>query len=309
MRNLREAHRQPVIHVLASEPHYGEHMRPVFDALPDHLRGIYTDNPKHLPPGQTCIVSSTKDYRHTTGPVVFFEHGVGQKYDTNHTSYAGGPGKDRVILFCNTNRYVDEANRASYPHVPHVIVGCPKLDELQPGKPTEPVVAFSWHWDCRVAPETRTALNHYQDKLPRIAAAAPWTPLGHAHPRAWRRVQPLYTKWKWRTARTFDDVARQAAVYVCDTSSTIYEFAALGRPVVILNAPWYRRDVHHGLRFWENIPGIQVDHPDDLGDAIEQVLNADTWSEERKRITRLVYPHRGEAARRAADAIAALLTT
>jgi CDP-glycerol glycerophosphotransferase (TagB/SpsB family) len=101
----------------------------------------------------------------------------------------------------------------------------------------------------------------------------------------------------------FDDVLAEANVYVCDNSSTIYEFAALNRPVVVLNASYYRRDVHHGLRFWEDVPGIQVNKASDLQDAIQEAVENDTFEAERKRITEKVYPYLGQSAERAAQAI------
>jgi len=55
-------------------------------------------------------------------------------------------------------------------------------------------------------------------------------------------------------------------------NSTIFEFAATGRPVVVVNCPRYRRDVSHGLRFWDDIPGLQCDAPDELPSVIERAL-------------------------------------
>jgi hypothetical protein len=297
-----------MIHFLASEPHYQEHLKPVYEALSPAIRGTFTHKASDIPRNQLCVVASARDYKYTTGPVVFFEHGAGYTYNINHSAYAGGPGRERVILFCNTNEIVAKANRAAYPHIPNVIVGCPKLDRLiNTPKPNSQVIAFSWHWDCKVAPETRTALPHYKDILQHITKDQTWIPLGHAHPRAWHMLQPLYKRLRWPVARTFNEVVDKASVYVCDTSSTIYEFAALDRPVIILNAPEYRKDVSHGLRFWDKIPGIQIDHPGDLQDAINEALTNDTWANTRKEITKEVYPHLGESARRAAEAISALV--
>jgi hypothetical protein len=301
------------VQFLASQPHYVDHLRPVYEALPEEVRGVFATNRNELAPKTLTVVSSYADLLVVKNcPVVFFEHGTGFRYNNNHPSYSGSAKRDGVVLFCNVNRIVESRNQEVNPDAKHVIVGCPKLDSLVAAKfiPDDNAeVAFSWHWECTVAPETRSAWKHYQPHLRQTAEEAKglWAPIGHAHPRAWKTVVKDYEAWNWCTARSFSDVCARADVYVCDTSSTIYEFAALGRPVVILNAPWYRKNVHHGLRFWDHIPGIQVDDPRNLNAAIREALENDTWAEERKRITDIVYPYIGEASQRAAAAILEVL--
>lgn len=310
--------RKPAVQFLATEPHFDDHLRPVWQQIPQHARGIITAKPEELDPDTPTAVAAWGSYRqalqriaHST-PVVFFEHGAGFTYNTPqpHPSYAGGPGRQRVDLFLNTNGFVDEKNRAAYPHTASAIVGSPKMDKLSAAPPPDPnapikTVAFSWHWECKVAPETRMAFPHYKHKLGTIAARNHdlWTPVGHAHPRAWRWVEPHYRRLRWPIQKDFNTIAATAHAYVCDTSSTIYEMAALDRPVIILNAPWYRRNVSHGLRFWDHLPGPTVDEPFHLADTIRRALTDDQHAEQRRTISELVYPHRGQAARRAADAI------
>ena len=300
------------VQFLATEEHFEHHLRPVYYALSPEVRGKFCTKGAELEPGVPTVVASYGSLLATTDqPIIFFEHGAGFQYNTKHTSYAGSPKRDRVILFCNVNEFVAEANRKAHPSIPSVVVGCPKLDkyvkfEAPTGKPE---VAFSWHWDAYVVPETRSAWKHYNSSLRQVAHEGKglWTPLGHAHPRAHTMVKFDYGRLGWEYLRRFEDVCRRASLYVCDSSSTIYEFAALGRPVVVLNAPWYRKNVYHGLRFWDHIPGIQVNHPKELGKAIKEALTNDTWGPERRKITELVYPNIGSAAKTAAEAILTIL--
>jgi hypothetical protein len=129
----------------------------------------------------------------------------------------------------------------------------------------KPVVAITFHWDCKLFPETRSALDHYVEHLGRFVRflrTSGFEVIGHNHPRDGR----LPTIWRNLQVRLADvnEVRERADVLVVDNSSLAYEMLYLNRAVVTLNAPWYRRDVEHGLRFWEHIPGWAVDGPEDL---------------------------------------------
>lgn len=89
----------------------------------------------------------------------------------------------------------------------------------------------------------------------------------------WSWFRTFWPRLKVPFLLSFDEVLEQADLYVTDNSSTLMEFASTSRPVLVLNAPWYRRDVHHGLRFWDAIPGMQVDEPGDLLEGIKLALD------------------------------------
>ena len=255
-------------------------------------------------PGPAAFVVSIGDtkiarrlgYRRFT----FMEHGAGQAYlgdhaGIRHPSYAGGADREDVELFLVPNEYSASLWRQAYPTAAVRIVGCPRLEdlparELGPG----PVVAISFHWPAFVSPEAGTAIGHYMRVLPELAAA--FTVIGHAHPKAdWQqRVARYFRRAGIPRVEDFDEVCRRADLYVCDNSSTLFEFAATGRPVVVLNQPAYRRAVDHGGRFWDwATVGVQVDQPDELVAGVRRALeDPPEVAAERDRVLELVYPVR-----------------
>ncbi len=135
--------------------------------------------------------------------------------------------------------------------------------------------------------------------------------IGHAHPRIIDHAEIVYRQFGIRTVRDFDDVLDRADVYCVDNSSTLYEFAAAGKPVVVLNCPRYRKQVHHGLRFWDHVPGIQCEGPEDLAAAVGEALeDPPKWREARQTALDAVYPlHDGRSAERAAALVLELADT
>jgi hypothetical protein len=252
----------------------------------------------------------------------FMEHGAGQAYigdrdavAQRHPSYAGGVDREDVELFLVPNQYSAGLWRRAYPEARVDVVGSPKLEDLyqlvaERVESDRPVVAISFHWPAFTCEEAGSALGHYLKMLPALVAA--YQVIGHAHPKGdWpARVARHYRRAGIPFVEDFADVVRQADVYVCDNSSTIFEFAATGRPVVVLNKPEYRRDVSHGGRFWDwATVGIQVDQPDALVPAIARALeDPPAIRAERERVLELVYPVRHGAGERAAAAIADWLT-
>jgi len=332
---------------LAGECHFLDHLYPIWEALPEAVRGsivLTRSGPASAPVptlgeyarehgmerachGLDNRVEVQQFLRSHNGPVVtaaiidlavasasgrpqvFCEHGAGQTYSNHHKSYAGGYGhRERVQLFLCPGEGAAQQNREVYPGIPTLAIGCPKLDvwHRQPPKVREdpPVVALSFHWDCRIAPEARSAFPHYRTALRGLSRE--FRLLGHGHPRIQQRLRPVYCACGIEFVADFREVVRRADCYVCDTSSTLYQFASLDRPVVVLNAPWYRREVEHGLRFWEaaNV-GVQCDEPEALPAAIRRALrDRPQQREARQAAVRQAYAYcDGQAAARAAEAI------
>ena len=314
-----------MIDVYASERHYIDHLAPVWHALDPQYRlrfivsnstmqqyaankGIYAEVGQ--PSGNLTLVASYGDYRRTKGPVVFMEHGIGHSYSNDHPSYVGGRGKDRTVLFLCQNHLTAEKNQLTYPHIPSVIVGTPKLDNVAVRPAQGRTVAVSFHWECKVAPETRSSLPHFKPILPILQKAKDINLIGHAHPRTGfnKSVQRIYAQLGIEYVHTFDEVLDRADLYIIDNSSSAYEFAAAGRHVLHLNAPWYRKDVNHGLRFWDYIPGPTADKVTEVLPLVRKLLDyPESYEHQRQTVVDTLYPFRGHAAYKAAEEIKKIL--
>lgn len=318
------------IDCLAGERHFVDHAAPVWLAVPPEHRGTFVvpaglvDHARRrgvpfpvtwdgeLLTGPT-LVASYGDLKRTSGTVAYLEHGIGQTYSNmpRHGSYPGGLGHERVELFLCPSERVAELWLERYPDASFQVVGIPRLDPWHVRsfpRHDPPVVALSFHWNAQgVAPEAMWSFPHYARELERLARHG-WAVLGHGHPRAIGELRPWFERAGIEVVADFHEILDRADVYVCDNSSTIYEFASTDRPVVVLNAPWYRRLVDHGVRFWQfaNV-GLQVDQPSRLVSTIEQALRPSVDREIRRKrrnaTEALIAVRDGSSTSRAAAAI------
>src|SRR5207342_3227537 len=132
---------------------------------------------------------------------------------------------------------------ARYPDARVEVVGCAKLDSLPQrdrGDGAPIVAAVSFHWNCIICAETRPAFDDFKRQVAQLAQTM--TVIGHGHPRIIRRLAAFYRSIGVETVRSFAEVCARADVYINDGSSTLYEFASTGRPVVVMNSRLYRRN-------------------------------------------------------------------
>lgn len=265
------------------------------------------------PPGTgtivTCAYGDMEQAWHSYAlrPLILMEHGVGLTF--NHPGYAGGEGlRRKVSLFLAPNKFIHDKTARTFPDAPQVIIGTPKLDTTiceRPKKRSNPIVGIAFHWDGKaVCPEAGNALKHYIDVLPELANK--FSIIGHGHPKIIDKLVPLYKSCGITHIETdFDKVMERCDVYINDASSTMYEFACTGKPVIILNAPWFRRNVYHGIRFWDYTDiGINVNISNKLIPAIQDTINhPEQFYVERCNMIKDLYPYMGQSAKRAAQAI------
>ena len=332
--------------VAACAPWYIAHLAPVWRALPSRTRGkfyvvrgpgaavewtaraityarslgIKVETGK-LPASRTpTLVASTGDMsvaRKVGRPVAIMEHGAGQSYggdrqSAHHPSYAGGSGRT-AELFLHPGPHPAQRDREAYPDARVEVVGSPVLDSLPAYAPngSKPVVAVSCHWDCQVCQETRSGFIQFRNAIADLALCGEWTVIGHAHPREIEHRRTWYERKGIEVVSDFGEVCRRAALYACDNSSSLFEFATTGRPVVVLNPGCYRRNVTHGLRFWEAATvGLQVDVPYFLTGTVREALR-DRYDQKlvREQALDLVYAYRTGAAERAAVVLVDWLQT
>lgn len=303
-----------MIHCLASRPHYRRHCAPILDALGDSL-GVRATRPNEIPPGvEPVIVAGAVDMQAVgaTHPIIYLEHGSAQGYQgLQHVSWPGGVGRERIGLYLAPRQSVLDLHAVRNPHASGEVVGCAALDHHVATGPKEtevPVVAISAHWEAPASkeiPELRSAFSHYRDAMPTIVAGlreAGCDVIGHHHPR-WKAMARYWQSLGVRVVSEWDDLLPFVDVLMVDNSSVGWEALALGRGVVWMNAPFYRRGIEHGLRFWREADrfGTQVDHP---GVVVAAVLHEIEASHDGPAAMAEVYTYTdGRCAERAASAI------
>lgn len=260
------------IHAFARYQHFMDHIAPIWNHLPESMRGWkHLDEsrqpmPPKSEPDDVVMVAGDADW-FIDRRLIYVEHGAGQRYRTEslinpraRTSYHGCELPKNVIACISPRR--DVADSWS---VPAFAAGAPICDPYDLFA-EEGVVAITFHWNAAsVCPEATNAFDHYYRDLGRLIVQ--WRRdgleiLGHHHPR-FSRIADRWKAWKVPVVDA-DTVRRRASILIADNTSLAYEMAYLGRQVVTLNAPWFRRDVDHGLRFWSHVPGVQVDNAKEL---------------------------------------------
>jgi hypothetical protein len=334
----------------AVEPHFLDHLAPIWHAMPEDARGDFVLDQARAPFTPAILAAKAEALGVPAGtfgrerrPVVtaangdmnrardegrdriaLLEHGTGQSFgaDPDETvarapSYPGGRNRGAASLFLSPNAHAAGRDAKAYPKARVEIIGCPKLDAAperairEPG--ARPRVALSFHWDCMVCAETRSGWREWKRILPFLAAEGRWEMIGHGHPRGIDEFVPHYRTHRFRIVRDFADVLREADVYVNEGSSTLYEAAAAGISVVVLNPSFFRLQLRHGLRFYEAAdvgPNVRSRNSIDTSlarktiAAIEEALaNAPELQARREAALDVMYAYRSGAARRAADAI------
>jgi len=318
-----------MIDFIASQPQYIDHMLPVWKELPDQYRGQFQVmnnlfgylsargfNPSPIDrrdrrncPVLVCGLSDLARVSHASRKIAFMEHGVGIT-PSRSAGYAGNGGlRERVDLFLAPNEYIRTKTANKLPTVAQVIIGTPKLDYLAnkawPERGNPPTVAISFHWDgSRLSPEAGNALDYYRGILQDLNKQKSFYLVGHGHPRIYSLLKQTYSRIGMASEPSFANILEMADLYIVDTSSTAYEFCLTGKPVILLNCPAYRKDISWGIRFWDYSDiGPQVERPEDLLSTIELMLNYDAFHLARAQMIKDLYPHFGNSAKIAAQAL------
>lgn len=330
-----------MIRFYATQSQYGQHLEPIFEELrrrsvPTHLWTSLDGVPDD---GTPTVIAGQADIAMIPGscPIALVSHGVDQTYrDVDHGSYAGGRNRERVSLFlCPSQRSAD-VNLARYPAAQAAVIGSIRADALaatwrsciaspadtrfEPENSSRPTVLLAWHWELGICPETRSAWPYYAPVIERLRDEFRF--LGHCHPRDAERFAVAYRELGIESAPDLPAALGEADVFACDNSSALYEVASLDLPVLTLDAPWYRDQPRHGLRFYDQVPGLRLRayrdqapecgtvYPhwgrDHLGGAIGvALLDQPHVQEQRRRVVAEVYDGLtdGRAAERAAEAL------
>jgi hypothetical protein len=169
-------------------------------------------------------------------------------------------------------------------------------------------LAVTFHWDLRTIPETRSAWPFYANHLHQFAAwaqAHDHDLIGHWHPRLGNTLKALWQQAGVEVVADSIEVLARATLLAADNTSLMYEAASLDIPVLALELPAWRRNITHGLRFWDRVPGNSCPGPVALAHCLTETLDdRPLYREMRRLAATTVYAYSdGKASERAADAV------
>lgn len=306
-----------LVDFFSTERHYRRCLRPVRHALGPSFGRWHTSLPSLAGDGPPVLVASGGDALQVIAtsprPVALMQHGAGQSYNGCGPSnldygYVGGAGLDGVGLFlAHTWRDAVEWE-AAYPDRLVEVVGSPvPADEVRTSvrrraEPV-PVVGVTFHWRCTAQLEAGTAWPEWRRPVLALREAG-FRLLGHEHPRWGGRLMRWWETAGVETTDDPDDLLARSSVLVADNTSLLYEAMACGVPTVGLRSHRWRRDVEHGLRFWQYAPPVDLDPGADLVAAVRAQAAFGPRADERAIARAVLGPPDGLAASRVADALA-----
>lgn len=270
---------------VASQRQYEEHLRPIWEASPGPF-GIH-------PTGEAdrWLVASTADLRQVAD--VYMEHGVGLAWHK----------RDVLEVIAKTtvlapNDFIADRYRAA--GIAATTVGTPKLDGYL-ALPQGDAVAVGFHWTTAIYSRV---LVDYEVALRELAKTT--KVIGHGHPRAWRRLRPYWEALGIEPVEDFSEVIQRSRLWVCDHSSTLYEYAALDRPVVMLKGMGNRPFESTGLRYETHAEIGPEAGPQDMVQTVQgAVLGSERYGDARREATRELFPHLGSSVQRVLDVLEA----
>jgi CDP-glycerol:poly(glycerophosphate) glycerophosphotransferase len=323
--------------------HYIDHLAPIWNALPPERRGQFhttvdlvdytrqelnaanvIEVDGYTPSGDSPILCAaygdmSRAARNPGRRIITIEHGTGHGFGTAAYPNATKGRRDLVDLALMPNAYTADLSR-SVRSTHCEVIGTPKMDEWSEAAiAREPrynpldnplVIAIAFHWGDRHAnpPESGSAFEHYQSILPRLAKR--YHVIAHGHPLASPAVRQIFEQAGIEWVSNLREVFSRADILINDLSSILYEFIVTGKPVIVLNAPWFRREVNWGIRFWDySDVGINVEGPGELFSAIDRTIAeyGTICTEERRRAVADLYPYLGCSAQRAAEVLTTYL--
>lgn len=250
---------------------------------------------------------------HTTTKCILVEHGAGLVYNSDDPHWGRHYKPGEIAHFLVTNSLLQKKIEKNNPFVPTTIVGCPKLDKYArkvPKMSKKPVFAISSHWGGTL-PEVQSGFDYFKDSI--IELSKHYKVLGHWHPNLEKQLKPFYIENNIEPVADFSEVLDRADIYICDNSSTIWEFARIGKPVVLLNPPEYRKDFEHEYnpRFWSYADvGVNIDSNEEFMSQIKKAIKDYKYQQKRRLdASNVVFPNYGYSRNMYCQAIDEVLKT